>query len=448
MVTFASMRARSSCGYVAALVTLVASCGESENGSPAGSTPAGGATSSSGSPSISGSSGSPALQGGTGGSSEPRTGGRAAATGGDANNAGAGAVSETGGTSSGPSDAGSTGEAGGEGGAGTAPQADPLAQYRACTEYFRVQCERRDACHDGLSLTECSSLTLRRCPDLLFAPGSRLSLAEVDDCAQAWEDASCDDINRGLFPDCGYTQGAIETGEPCAFSAQCATLACGNFGDDECGVCLPVLKEGDACSGSQGTCPRGTECAGTCRPTKRSNLPAGSACTAVAQCEAGYVCRSDADGVRTCQLLFEIGETCAASWECREGYCDADTGQCTVGAAVGMPCAEDGWGHLRSCAQSAICEDRTEPALCTARVGATEICWLRSGVVDYRGNCSGELQCLCSDADCSERRCRFERRAGEACDDAQSACMAGTDCRAGVCEPTGAQGIFEDVCRP
>jgi hypothetical protein len=450
VLTSNSMIERRPWGYILVAIAIVASCGESKTGSPVEATPTGGATPG-GSSSISGSSGTVAQQGGSTGAP---TGGRSATTGGTVGSAGESGAPSTGGRASdggalsGPSQAGAAGEPGGEGGAGRAATSDEVEQYRACVGYYVAQCARRTACDPSAPESSCLAVSLPRCPDLLFSPGSRLSVNVVDGCAQAWNDADCDEINRGMFPACGYPDGALETGEPCAFSSQCATRACGRFQDDDCGVCLPILKQGDACATSQGACPPGTSCSGTCEPNLPFNLPAGSACEVVGQCEIGYVCRSDEQGGRTCQPLFQVGETCAASWECGEGYCDADTNQCTLGAAVGMPCPQDGWGHLRSCAGTAICDDRPEPAVCVARVGATEPCWVRSGVVDPRGNCDGELHCLCTDADCAERRCRFERKAGEACDDGESACITGTECRAGVCEPIGAQGLFETACEP
>ena len=437
-------------GYVLGVTAVVASCGgEGDSGSPVDATPTGGVSSSSGSPSISGSSGSVAQQGGSLGS---QTGGRSAATGGTVGSAGASGTLSSGGSSAGsPSDspdAGATGEPGGEGGSGQTPSSTEVEQYRACIDYFVAQCGRRSACNPSSPESSCLAVSLARCPDLLFAAGSRLSVAVVDGCAEAWKDADCDEVNRGSFPACGYPDGALEPGMPCAFSSQCETLACGRFEGDDCGVCLPLLEQGDDCAASQGACPAGTDCTGTCEPSLPFNLPAGSACEVVGQCEEGYVCRSEAQGRRTCQPLFAIGENCEASWECAEGYCDADSNRCAVGAAIGAPCAEDGWGHLRSCAADAICDDRQNPAVCTARVGATEPCWVRSGVIDSRGNCTGELQCLCTDPSCAERECRFERRAGQACNDEQSLCITGTECRDAVCEPTGIQDLFEAACTP
>lgn len=446
------MVARKLWGYVFAVTAVVASCGgENENGSPDDTTPTGGVRPSGGSPSTSGSSGQ-AQRGGSGGRGDNENGGRGLATGGTAASAGAndsppGDGGSSAGSPSGWSDAGTTAEPGGEGGVGGAPSSDELEQYRACVDYFVAQCARRSACNPSSPESSCLAVSLPRCPDLLFATGSRLSVSIVDGCARAWEDADCDELNRGSFPECGYPDGALEAGEPCAFSAQCATLACGRFEDDDCGVCLPLLNQGDACAGSQGACPPGTECTGTCEPSLRFNLPAGSACEVVGQCEEGHVCRAETPARRTCQPLLEIGETCEGSWECAQGYCDADSAQCTVGAAIGAPCPEDGWGHLRSCAEGAICDDQQNPPVCAGRAGVTEPCWVRSGVVDSRGNCSGELHCLCTDATCAERECRFERRAGQPCDD-ESGCVGGTECREGVCEPMGVQGLFEAACAP
>ncbi len=333
MVTSSSMTERKPWGYILVAIALVASCGESERGSPVDATPTGGATPSSGSSSIAGSSGSVAQQGGSGGAP---TGGRSPTTGGAVGNAGESGAPSTGGRAnsggalSGPSDAGTTGEPGGEGGADQTATSDELEQYRACVDYFVAQCARRTACDPSAPESSCLAVSLPRCPDQLFSSGSRLSVDVVDGCAQAWNDADCDEINRGMFPACGYPGGALETGEPCAFSSQCATLACGRFQDDDCGVCLPILKQGDACATSQGSCPPGTSCSGTCEPNLPFNLPPGSACEVVGQCGNGYVCRSDEQGGRTCQPLFEVGETCAASWECGEGYCDADSDQCTL----------------------------------------------------------------------------------------------------------------------
>jgi hypothetical protein len=449
------MRAHTPWGYILGAIAAVASCGgESESGSAVEATPSGGVKPDSGSSSSSGASGFGAQQGGAGGSVSSPTGGRSAAPGGTLGSSGVGGAPDTsggrseGGAPSGSTDAGTTGEPGGEGGRPEPATSTELEQYRACVDYFVAQCSRRTACDPSAPESACLASSLPRCPDLLFSAGSRLDVDIVDGCAKAWNDAACDDINRGMFPECGYPEGAFETGEPCSFGSQCATLACGRFQGDGCGECLPILEEGDACGSSQGACPPGTQCSGTCEATLPFNLPPGTACEVVGQCTSGYVCRADEQGGRTCQALFEIGETCEASWECSEGYCDAESSRCTVGAAVGAPCPEDGWGRLRSCAGNAMCDTRSDLPVCVERVGVTEACWVRAGTISSQGNCDGELRCLCTDAACAERRCRFERSAGEACDDAEAACIAGTECRAGVCEPVGTQGLFEAACGP
>jgi len=444
------MLARNAFGYVLGAIALVASCGgESSDGETDGATPTGGVSPRGGSSPVAGSSGAAAKPGGAAGVGGSGSGGRSGSTGGTVNEAGAGDApgggGSSGGSPSGSTDAGATGD---PGGGGDGPSPEELDQYRACTEYVTAQCRRRSACSPSTPESSCLAYGLARCPDFLFSPGSRLSVAVVDGCTEAWQGAECDDLNRGLFPDCGYPEGTIETGSACAFSSQCATLACGRFGEDDCGVCLPILEPGDPCASAQGACPAGTECTGTCESSLQFNLPAGTACEVVAQCESGHVCRANAQGGRTCQPLFRIGETCAASWECAEGYCDADSGQCTASAAIGMACPEDGWGHVRSCASNAFCDEGLAPATCAARAGVTEPCWLREGVVDDRGNCEGELRCSCTDENCGERRCRFERKAGEECGDTEAACITGTECRAGVCTPVGARGLFEDACRP
>ena len=409
-----------SIGFTAAWV-LLSSCGDSEHGSQAatGGAESGGA----GGAAVSGSPGTGGRA--SGGASGGRTGagGSLAGTGGGSE---AGGKAETGGVSQsggagGAADAGSSAvPAGSAGEAGTLPD---NGQYGACERYIVAQCARRETCGEGLSEHTCLSRGLSRCPDLFFAPGSRASIDAVEQCAMAWQSAACDEVVRGLFPDCGFDAGTFSLGTACLFDTQCETLACGRFGGD-CGECVPLLNEGDTCSGVRAACPRGTSCDGTCQPLRPFDLPPDSPCEVVAQCQEGYVCRASQQGGESCQPLFEIGETCAASWECRLGYCDAGTDRCTQSPDIGMPCAEDGWGHVRGCAEG-ICDARSDPTECVARVGAGQACWVRDGMADAQGNCDEGLDCSCVDSACVERRCLSLRKTGESCGDASTACVAG-----------------------
>ena len=398
---------------------MLTSCGGSQGSSPSDPTGNGGTKSSGGSPSTAG--------------AEANSSGGAPKSGDDASAGGSGA-----------DDAGATGS---PGGAATSSSGD-AARYEACSEYILAFCARRDACGGGLAEASCNAANLPYCPDLLFSDGSTVRVDTAQRCAEAWRDADCADIARGVYPNCGFQPGTIQTGLACAFNTQCETLACGGYGEDDCGVCVPVLNKGDVCGGAQGVCPSGTECSGTCQPAIAFNLPAGSACKAAAQCEDGYVCRASAQGGQQCQPLVELGDPCAGSWECREGHCDAASNQCTPSAPIGTSCSEDGWGHLRGCEGAAICDARSEPTVCVERVSAGKACWLRSGLTDHQGNCQDGLDCSCLDAKCGQRECRFLRQAGEPCNDPQALCVRGTACRGGICDSTGSQGLFDAACKP
>lgn len=413
---------------IGAWIFLV-SCGNTETGSPEDDLVTGGKTARGGAPSSSGTSGSTGdagESGGTGGIGEGganTSGGRRPVTDGN-------------------------GEAGAPGEGGSAGQSVDAAQYAACAEYIVAQCERRASCGETLSEATCIAVGLPLCPDLLFSAGSRVSIDAVARCAQAYRDADCDDINRGSYPECEYEPGTIKEGSACAFSTQCETLACGAYSQNDCGVCLPVLEEGDECSSGKGICPNGTMCTGTCEPARPMNLPGGSACEVTFQCEGGFVCRASDEGGRTCQPFLDLGEPCAGSWECREGHCDAETKKCTPSAPVGARCSEDGWGYQRGCAGDAVCDELAQPRRCVERVGPGESCWLRVGDSNPRGNCQAGLDCVCLDATCGERECRFLRQVGQSCADPDTACVTGTVCRDGVCESTGSQGLFEAACSP
>jgi len=377
------------------------------------------------------------------------TGHGVAASGGAANVAGASSSggAGSGGVAAGGADAGgpSGGVSAGTGGAGGAP----TTKYEACVAYMNAQCNRRylecsgfdakpDPCPEYVAL----------CPDFLFSEGSQLDVAGVLACAETWRSYSCDSFSQGIEPDCGLPVGKRALGEPCIYSRQCASTACGKGGDaahPACGACVPVGKQGDPCDDGSFQCPNAYECTGEgCQPSITFNLPDGSLCERYGQCYGDSLCFAAADGQMRCQPRRKAGEDCSNGAYCAQGTsCGADSHCAPVTPAnlgelcYGRGCVPDAW-----CDNAALHPTET---VCIARAAAGQPCQTLEGLTDLVGNCQTGLSCYCEGTACKPT-CLTKGREGQGCGDALSFCIPGTTCLAGKCVGVESQGLAQAAC--
>ncbi len=370
------------------------------------------------------------------------TNGNSPGKGGQASSAGNGGASTTGGVS------GAGGATGGTS-AGAAGSAAAVTKFGACVAYMNAQCNRR--------YYECSGFEAKAdpcpefvgwCPDFLFSEGSQLDVAGVLACAETWRKHPCELLNKGFDPECGLPPGTRALGEPCFYSRQCASGACGkgnNAALPECGACIPVGKVGDPCYDGSVSCPNGDECTGEgCQPQITFDLPDGSVCERYAQCHADSLCFPAADGMMRCQPRRKLGEDCSNGAYCAKGLL------CGVDNLCAMPVLA-GLGELcsgRGCTAGGWCQGvaaNPTQAMCIPIAAAGQPCFTQEGVTDDVGNCPDNLFCYCQGSGCT-KKCVTLKHEGEACGDALSSCETGATCQSGKCVGGELQGLAKAAC--
>lgn len=233
--------------------------------------------------------------------------------------------------------------------AGRAGRGDAaVSETEACVEYMRAQCERKAECGLYASFEACFFQDVSLCPDYLFSPGSTRSIDGTLACAEAWHDAPCDDVRRGLPLACA-TPGTREPGESCVSGSQCASRVCSGR-IDTCGMCRAVAADGEACVAGTQICALGFTCdadlalcvryfvpplkpAPEPPPAPDDALPApGAVCTERCAGAASCVCIDDTCSARRCQLMRAPGDPCdAAAFEaCADGVSFCQEGRCRL----------------------------------------------------------------------------------------------------------------------
>jgi hypothetical protein len=269
--------------------------------------------------------------------------------------------------------------------AGRAGRGDAaVSETAACVEYMRAQCERKAECGLYASFEACFFQDVSLCPDYLFSPGSTRGVDDTLACAEAWHDAPCDDVRRGLPLACA-TPGTRQPGEACISGPQCASRVCSGR-IDTCGTCRAVAADGEACVA-------GTQI-----------------------CELGFTCDAD---LALCVRYFvppprPQPEPLPLGAECRGNDCGSN--QCARDGDEVYRCAP--YGQLP--AQGEACTER----------------------------CAGDASCLCIDETCSARRCQLIRTPGQSCGAAAfETCADGVSrCRDGRCQFVDSQAAFARVC--
>lgn len=197
---------------------------------------------------------------------------------------------------------------------------EPTSETGACLLYVRRQCERLAAC--GRTFNPECARNEGDCPDLFFSTGSSWSVTSLVACSKAWRSFACEDLAGGELPDC-VTPGSHAVGEPCAFAAQCNTLACLLPTSSSCGQCAVVVEPGQDC-GAGASCPGLQVCdepTGDCYSWIRLPPQVGETCEPELPCEAGAYCNV---ALFECEPTRGEGEACSAEEACHAGaelYC-------------------------------------------------------------------------------------------------------------------------------
>lgn len=320
---------------------------------------------------------------------------------------------------------------------------DPNTQYGACASYIIMQTLRRAECEKGPINVSNLALGLDLCPDAFFSKGSNVSVEQVLACAEKWRTHPCEQYNRMVYPECDLPEGDFALGEACAFPRQCQSTACAGTEGSSCKQCVEFGGVGAKCHQASPpiACAYGLECTGSgCRIPPVFNLPAGSRCERLGQCEFGYLCLADpTDGLERCLGPRAEGDSCADVQFCASGlYCDSVTLTCTRRPGENEACAA---GSI--CAGSLYCNAN---ARCERRHAAGQACTPVTTYTDVVSDCQAGLECICSDDSCAVGVCYERRMPTEACDDGVGKCGKGLRCSEGVCVESGLIGLFEATC--
>ena len=362
---------------------------------------------------------------------------------------------------------------GGAAGSSAAAVGDTPAE--ACIAYARAVCDRLVGCQ-GLSLSACD-YAIKDCPDVYFSPGSTRTVAGLKACALEYAARSCADVLSRRTLAC-TTPGTRQPGEACTYPSQCASLACSASGG-QCGTCLELATEGQACAAEGPECDSGLRCVDAkCAPGP-SEAPAapGQPCAQRTICQGGFC---NAGGI--CQLLGESGASCTSSRECKPGlFCDDAGLVCHPPAAMGEPCVEETATPFRHCAGGA-CRVTAPPAIgsCGAYAQIGEDCSLHIGdyIIDvdcapgshcgagakcaanremgsactYDLECQAGLTCLCPanapGPDCTAHICGKPGFKGDPCAPDGNPCHPAFACEGNQCVPRMNRGLFEQTCQP
>lgn len=404
--------------------------------------------------------------------------GTATVSAGDGGLAGTGTNAE-GASSNGGSAGGNTG--GSSGGSSSIVLGDSLTE--ACIGYVMAVCERNATCAAGNNAA--CLVAAFQCPDLVASPGSTRTVAGLQACAKTYHDLPCDQIKLGVLPEC-VTPGTHALGEPCAFSAQCSSLACS--GDQTCRECVPLSHQGESCSNNE-ACAGYLRCTlGKCElpdtpPTTPTTLAGlGMPCSLASSvlCEPELYCDATTS---KCAAFPSVGMSCAAAQTCAvPTYCEADGLTCKALPGEGAPCGvyalvgsasacapslwcarssklagvcrkppqvgeaclvdpETGLPEYQSCDPTAArCDASKSPPTCVAKAAKGEAC--RDTI-----ECATEA-CICANGaqSCEARVCGHIQYGNQPCAAPGDVCHAGFTCTAGVCKPRDSQGLFAAAC--
>ena len=232
------------------------------------------------------------------------------------------------------------------------------ALEQACSAYISIEASWAATCYGAAPEPDESTVISRGVKSCVLwssASGSKLGPDYWNSCAALAN--NCDGYDCGTYP-----SGTRQTGEPCLYGTQCASLWC--KGTDimgtsqgigiQCGTCAPRLTEGSACDSSSDACEVGMSCfQGVCRKQGQ----AGDSCINWQDCVYPAICL----GNGVCGTAAPKGQPCTTSLDCNpsEG-CNLTTKICAP-YQFGQPGAACDW-ETRRC-EFGYCASNTCPTV-------------------------------------------------------------------------------------
>ncbi len=160
------------------------------------------------------------------------------------------------------------------------------------------------------------TLFLASCADIVNAPGSGLTVAFLNGCADAANRDPDLCTNWDQLTACARPLGTRPGGAPCGSVFQCASGNCDVGENTQCGACVALGNIGEACD--NGGCAAGLECFNfVCFQVQ--TLARGAACSYQMvpgdHCATGLTCIVGSGATTgTCEPVPTVGQAC-------EGFC-------------------------------------------------------------------------------------------------------------------------------
>jgi hypothetical protein len=274
----------------------------------------------------------------------------------------------------GPIDMGASGGsmAGGAGGGGAGGSAGAVTAEQACSDFAAAVCANIRRCGPAFfdfrygDVATCVEREKIGCPSIFGVNGTNVTPQGLDACAGALATYACGDWSATWLPEACQPRGRLADGTVCGLDAQCSSGFCSKK-EPHCGVCAPLLREGQDC-GFGAACARDL----VCRNGKCSGpLPSGVPCSGEFNhgCASGLVCLGGASGRGgVCAPPLPKGAPCdrnRVTGECDITIglvCPWTTGVCTpiefvdLGGSCGV--LSENPFRLVYCKGGAICESR------------------------------------------------------------------------------------------
>jgi hypothetical protein len=171
----------------------------------------------------------------------------------------------------------------------------------------------------------CGERVKMMCTDDAMAPGSGITEASIEACAESLAKATCDDVLGNRLGACSF-RGSLPDGSKCGANGQCASGLCRKDPDRAvpasfCGTCAPRGAAGEPCRKDENEdCQNGLVCAPnlTCVAPGR----AGEKCDSTSKpCLMNLYCTT----AQTCAFRVAVGEPCTSSND-YDDPCDRSNG--------------------------------------------------------------------------------------------------------------------------
>jgi len=268
----------------------------------------------------------------------------------------------------------------------------------ASTDRAAAYCATLNSCSNNTALnrefgdmTTCQSRMQQNYLSEFSAPGTSMTTALMQTCADAVSKQTCYDFNNNLVPQgCDIPPGTLAAGSPCIWGSQCQTNLCTRISGQSCGQCESWPVAGASCLNS-GSIVAGFKCLSSGTWAALGTTP-GATCSATAPCGWGYVCMSSG-----CELqATTVGAACtrpvSTEPSCNNTYgvyCMSNACVQDTMLAANAPCATSGQAEQCSAGGTCIVPAGTSSGTCIAPATEGSACDTVNGP-----NCQAPAHCI------------------------------------------------------